>query len=82
MFALNVNSSLYDKLKLNAVRDNAESHLVSYHRRRIYTEEKAKVVAASWGTELLQFLATLAILQQDEMKNRLKCTLFFNSFWG
>ena len=31
---------------------------------RIYTEEKAKVVAAAWGTELLQFLAALAILHQ------------------
>ena len=27
--------------------------------RRIYAEEKAKVVAASWGKELLQFLAAL-----------------------
>ena len=33
------------------------------HRRRINTEEKAQVVAAVWGTELLiQFLAVLAIL--------------------
>ena len=29
------------------------------HRRRIHTEEKAKVVVASWGTELLQLLAAL-----------------------
>ena len=34
------------------------------HRRRIYTEEKSKVVAAAWGTELIQFRATLAILHQ------------------
>ena len=34
------------------------------HRRRINTEEKAKVVAAAgWGTEFIQFLATLVILQ-------------------
>ena len=32
------------------------------HRRRIYTEEKAKVVASSWGTELLQFFVSLSIL--------------------
>ena len=32
------------------------------HRRRIYTEEKAKVVAAVWGTEVIQFLDALAIL--------------------
>ena len=30
------------------------------HRKRIKTEEKAKVVAAVWGTELIQFLAALA----------------------
>ena len=34
-------------------------------RRRIYTEEKAKVVAASWGTELIQFLAALSILNKE-----------------
>ena len=27
------------------------------HTKRIYKKEKAKVVAASWGTEFLQFLA-------------------------
>ena len=35
------------------------------------TEEKAKVVAASWGTELLQFFAPLAILHQNDLKIRL-----------
>ena len=29
------------------------------HRRRIYTEEKAKVVTAVWGTECIPFLAAL-----------------------
>ena len=29
----------------------------SMHRKRINTEEKAKVVAAVWGTELIRFLA-------------------------
>ena len=33
------------------------------HRLRINTEEKAKVVAAVWGTEFIKFLAALAILQ-------------------
>ena len=37
-------------------------------RRKIQTEEKAKVVSAVWGTELIQFLATLAILYQDDLK--------------
>ena len=53
--------------------------MVAQHRRRIYTEENAKVVAASWGTELLQFLAELAILQEDELKNRLICPLQYSS---
>ena len=41
------------------------------YRRRIYTEEKAKVVAAAWGKELIQLLDALAILQQDDLKNRM-----------
>ena len=32
------------------------------HRRRINTEEKAKVVASVWGTEIIQFHATLGCL--------------------
>ena len=32
------------------------------HRRRIKTEEKAKVVASVWKDEFIQFLATLAVL--------------------
>ena len=36
-------------------------------RRKINTEEKAKVVAAVWETELIQFLAVLAVLHQDGM---------------
>ena len=40
------------------------------HRRRIKTEEKAKVIAALWGTELIPFLATLAIFHQDEFEEK------------
>ena len=43
------------------------------HRRRMYTGEKAKVVAAVWGTELRQFLAALAILHLDNLKNTVGC---------
>ena len=32
------------------------------NRRRINTEDKAKVVAAVWGTELIHLLAALAVL--------------------
>ena len=39
------------------------------HRRRIKTEEKAKVVTAVWGTEFIQFLAAPAILLQDDLNN-------------
>ena len=38
------------------------------HRRRVQTEEKAKVVAAVWRTELIQFLAALAIVHPDDLK--------------
>ena len=31
-------------------------------RRRIFTDEKAKVVAAVWGTEFIQLLAILCVL--------------------
>ena len=48
--------------------------------RRIYTKEKAKVVTASGGTEFLKCLAALAVLHQDDLKNRLICTLVFNSY--
>ena len=34
------------------------------------TEEKAKVVAAVWGTELIQFLATLDIFYQDDFEKK------------
>ena len=46
--------------------------VIFIHRRRIYTEEKVKVVASSLGTEFLQFFAALTIL--DDLKNRLICT--------
>ena len=41
------------------------------HRRRIKIEEKAKVVAAIWGTEFIPFLAALTIYHQDDLKKRM-----------
>ena len=38
------------------------------HRRRIKTEENAKVVAAVWGTEFIKFLAALDIFNQDDFE--------------
>ena len=43
-----------------------------YHRIRIKTEEKTKVVATVWGTEFIQFIATLAIFLQDDLKKKRK----------
>ena len=42
--------------------------------RRIFTEDKANVVAADWGTEFIQVLAVLAVLDQDYKKKRMNCT--------
>ena len=39
-------------------------------RRRIKTKEKAKVVAAVWGEEIIKFLAALAELHQDDLKEK------------
>ena len=37
------------------------------HRRKIYTEEKAKVVAAIWGTECASYFALGRFEEQDEL---------------
>ena len=50
----------------------------SNNRSRIYTEEKANVVAAVWGTECILFFVTLAILHQDDLKNRMNSS--FSSY--
>ena len=41
------------------------------HRRMMERETKAKVVASVWGTEIIQFLATLSILYGTIWKNRM-----------
>ena len=48
------------------------SQVTPLNRRRLYTEEKPKVVVAAWGTELIQFLA--ATLHQDDLRNRMNST--------
>ena len=35
------------------------------HRRRMETEEKAKVDASVWGAKFIQFLAALAVLPRS-----------------
>ena len=56
----------------------------STHRRTLKTEGKAKVVAAVWGTELIKFLATLAIFHQDDWKKRMSriTATWRNGFFG
>ena len=44
------------------------------HRRRITTEEKAKVVASVWGDEFIQFLAALTVMPRMILNNRMNCT--------
>ena len=43
-------------------------YYTAFHRRRIKTDGKAKVVAAFWGTELIQFLAALAVLHHGRFE--------------
>ena len=40
------------------------------HRIRIKTDEKAKVLAPVWGTELIKFLVTLSTFHQDDLKKK------------
>ena len=49
------------------------------HRRRINTEEKAKVVAAVWGTEFIQFLAALALCTRTILTNRMNSFFYSNN---
>ena len=44
------------------------------HRRRIKTEEKAKVVASVWGEEFIQFPAALAVLPRMILNNMMNYT--------
>ena len=42
-----------------------------HRRRRIRQKRRAKVVAAGWGTELIQFHAAPEIYQEDDLKKRM-----------
>ena len=41
----------------------------SYQRRRMKTEEKAKVVASVWGEEMIKFFTALAVLPGTIFEN-------------
>ena len=51
------------------------------HRRRVKTEEKAKVVVADGGTEFIQFVATLTILPWTILENKMNPSVSFQSSW-
>ena len=51
------------------------------YKWRIDTEEKAKVVAAAWGTEFIQFLGALAILHNDYYEEYDEFIRFFKPSW-
>ena len=42
----------------------------SRHRRSIYTEGKAKVVASVWGKKIIQFLAASTVLPRTSLNKR------------
>ena len=39
-----------------------------HHRRRIYTEDKAKIVASVWGTEFIELLAAQVFFAYDDFE--------------
>ena len=59
--------------------ERASLRQVWHHRRRIKTEEKAKVVAAVRGEEFFQFLAALVILARTIFKNKMNSSFSFKS---
>ena len=61
------------------ISTKSKTYLVRFtreHRRRIYTEEKAKVVAFVWGEEFIYFLAALycSYFALDDWNYRMNCT--------
>ena len=48
----------------------AIGYIPPYHRRWRKKEEKAKVVAAVWGTESIQFIAAQDIFHQDDCEEK------------
>ena len=44
--------------------------MAEMHRRRMKTEEKAKVVATVWGMEFIQLLVALDIVHQDNFEEK------------
>ena len=59
-------------------KKSKSSEKVSWgHRRRIETEEKAKVVASVWGEDFIQFLAAASRFALDDFEEYHEFILFF-----
>ena len=74
LYLKDIFASLHQQL-YSPLQQTFQSDLYSQNFKRIYTEENAKVVAAVCGTELILFLAALAILYQDDLKSRMNSSL-------
>ena len=48
--------------------------IATHYRRRIKTEEKAKVIASVRGEEFIHILAALDVLPRKILNNRMNCT--------
>ena len=72
MFPLYIQSIYINIDGIEAILVKVGALLVSFvkwtYRRRIYTEEKTKVVADVWRTEFIQFLSALAVLPRTILK--------------
>ena len=65
-------STAYEsKSEKNCIQNTGCEASYEYHRRRMETEAKAKVVTSVWGADFVQFLAALAVLPRSIWKKRL-----------
>ena len=80
-----VANGLGGQLRVALVHCQLPSRTTATHcrdrRRRIYKEEKAKVVAAAWKTKSLQFLSIQTIFAPARFEKKDEIILFFKSSW-
>ena len=57
------------------------SWVLTMHRKRIKTKEKAKVVASVWGEIIYSIPCSLDVLPRIILKNRMKSSISFKSSW-
>ena len=77
-----VANGLGGQLRVALVHCQLPSRTTATHcrdrRRRIYKEEKAKVVAAAWKTKSLQFLSIQTIFAPARFEKKDEIILIFN----